>query len=90
MSTRGRRTREAGDPRITALGSTLLAELARVLSRAPLERSRLGELVGYLDYIDHAVYSPDEIAGLLDELVRRGLARRTDDTWTFVPATRSS
>lgn len=75
--------RPAEDPRIAALANTLLAVLARELVRGPLARAGFDALVEYLDYIDHARYSHDEIAAFLDTLVIQGLARREGDTWTF-------
>ena len=71
------------DPRITALGSTVKAALARELQRGPIKRTALESLVEYLDYLDHARYSHDEIAAMLDFLVSSGLATTDGQTWTW-------
>jgi hypothetical protein len=41
------------------------------------------ELIGWLDYHDHAVYSEAEIAAWLEGLVGEGIARRDADRWVF-------
>lgn len=41
------------------------------------------ELIGWIDYHDHAVYSVEEIAGWLDGLVGQGIARRESGRWVY-------
>lgn len=41
------------------------------------------ELIGWIDYHDHAVYSEGEIAAWLDGLVGEGIARRESGRWVF-------
>lgn len=71
------------DPRIAALGNSVKAALARELLRGPIKRSALESFVEYLDYLDHARYSHDEIAAMLDLLVNDGLAMTDGQKWTW-------
>jgi hypothetical protein len=41
------------------------------------------EMIGWLDYHDHAVYSEGEIAAWLDGLVGEGIARREGGRWVY-------
>ena len=41
------------------------------------------ELIGWIDYHDHAVYSEAEIAAWLDDLVREGIAERVGERWRY-------
>lgn len=41
------------------------------------------ELIGWIDYHDHAVYSEAEIEAWLEGLVGEGIARRDGGTWMY-------
>jgi hypothetical protein len=42
------------------------------------------ELIGWLDYVDHARYSEQQVRGMLERLEARGEVRREGDRWTWV------
>ena len=82
---RKRPAKKPEDPRIVALGKTLLATIARELKWDDYSRKDFDDLAEYLDYMDHAVYSHDEIAGMFDELVEAGIAAKKRGVWSWVP-----
>jgi len=50
-------------------------------SKKPLTKP--GGLSEWLDYLDHAIYSGEEITGMLESLAREGYARKTPDGWIY-------
>ena|SRR5688572_30454751 len=59
-----------------------LRELVIVALRACPVRDP-ADLVAFLDMQDHAVYTPEEIARVLDALVAEGIAERRKDSWRY-------
>lgn len=59
-----------------------LRELVIVALRAGPVRDP-AELVSFLDYQDHAIYTPAEIKGALDALVNEGKAAWRDGAWSY-------
>lgn len=42
------------------------------------------DLIGWLDYRDHAIYSRDQVLEMFEALEARGELRRQGDRWTYV------
>lgn len=41
------------------------------------------DMIAYLDYVDHAVYTPDEINAVLDQLEAEGIALSHNGEWRY-------